>query len=95
MPVEHDSFTPLIMSATGGMGRECHKFYSRLAEMRAEMRKQRHLIITSWIRRKICFSLINSVCMCIRGSRSVFPTSHLNDSLRDDAKTSEATSRIY
>ena len=95
MQVEHGTFTPLIMSATGGPGRESHKFYSRLAEMITEKRKQRNSIIISWIRRKICFSLINSVCMCKRGSRSVFQTSHLNHSLRDDAKMSEATSRIY
>ena len=31
--VEHGSFTPLVMSATGGMIRKCKKFYSRLAGM--------------------------------------------------------------
>ena len=31
--IEHGSFTPLLMSATSGMGRECKKFYSRLAKM--------------------------------------------------------------
>ena len=34
--VENASFTPLVFSANGGMGKECKKFYSRLAEMIAE-----------------------------------------------------------
>ena len=32
LQIEHRSFTPLIMSARGGMGRECKKFYARLTE---------------------------------------------------------------
>ena len=34
--IEHGSFTPIVMSATGGMARECSNFYSRLSEMIAE-----------------------------------------------------------
>ena len=30
MQVEHGTFTPLVMSATGGIGRESSKFYSRV-----------------------------------------------------------------
>ena len=30
LQIEHRSFTPLVMLATGGMGRECKKFYARL-----------------------------------------------------------------
>ena len=33
--VEHSSFTPLVFSATGGMGREATCFYKRLASMLA------------------------------------------------------------
>ena len=33
MQVEHGTFTPLMMSATGGMGRESSKFYSRLSDL--------------------------------------------------------------
>ena len=32
LEVEHGSFTPLVMTALGGMGREGSKFYSRLSE---------------------------------------------------------------
>ena len=30
---ERGRFTPLVMPATGGMGRECKDFYSHLPEM--------------------------------------------------------------
>ena len=33
MQVEHGTFTPLVMSATGGMGRESSKFHSRLSDL--------------------------------------------------------------
>ena len=33
MQVERGTFTPLVMSATGGIGRESSKFYSRLSEL--------------------------------------------------------------
>ena len=93
MQVEHGTFTPLVMSATGGMGRECRKFYARLAEMISEKRKQSYPLIVSWIRRKLCFALLNSVCLCIRGSRTIFH-SNLEESISEDPKVSEITSRI-
>ena len=71
MQVEHGSFTPLVMSAAGGMARECSKFYSRLSEMIDEKRKERYSLIVAWVRRKICFSLITSIGMCLCGSRSI------------------------
>ena len=32
LQVEHGSFIPLVMSSNGGFGRECRRFYSKLAE---------------------------------------------------------------
>jgi len=34
--VEHSSFTPLVFSATGGMGHEANIFYKRLASLLSE-----------------------------------------------------------
>ena len=91
LQVEHGSFTPLVMSATGGMGREGRRFYARLSEMLSE----NYSFTISWLRRKICFALMNSVCMCIRGSRTVFP-SKLENSVSSvvDTMVSEITSRV-
>ena len=50
LQVEHGSFTPLVMSATGGMGRESRKFYARLAEKLSEKRKQNYSLTASWLR---------------------------------------------
>ena len=36
MQIEHGTFTPLVFSATGGMGREASKVFRRVAEAIAE-----------------------------------------------------------
>ena len=89
LQVEHGSFTPLVMSATGGMSRECKKFYSRLAEVISKKRKTNYNLTITWIPRKIAFSLIKSIGICICGSRSVFQNDNLEMSLSRDAYTSE------
>ena len=67
LQVEHGSFTPLIKSSNGGFRRECGQFYSKLAEQIAEKRKQPYSIISSWIKRKVIFSLLRSIGLCLRG----------------------------
>ena len=89
MQIEHGSFTPLVMSATSGVGRECKKFYAHLAEMISYKKGTSYSIIAAWVRRKITFSLIKSIEMFLRGSRSVFYNDALEKSLRGDAYTSE------
>ena len=69
--VEHGSFTPLVFSCFGGMSRECSFFYKRLAEKLAEKRNLSTSETMCFVRTKINFSLINSLVLCIRGSRSV------------------------
>ena len=94
LQVVHGSFTPLVMSATGGMSRECKKFYSRLAEMVCKKRKTNYNVTITWIRRKIAFSLIKSIGICIRGSCLVFQDDNLEMSLGGDAYTSEFKSSM-
>ena len=90
LQIEQGSFTPLVMSANSGMGRECRKFFSRLSEKR----KLRQSIIASCFRRKISFLLMKSILSCIRGSRSIFDTPKIEDSIMRDAEVSEKTSNI-
>ena len=47
MNVEQGCFTPLVFSANGGMGSECKKFYSVLAEMKTLKQKQEYCITMS------------------------------------------------
>ena len=87
LEVEHGSFTPLVMRALGGIGGEASKFYPRLSESIAEKRKERYSVIKNWISRKISFALVNCVCMCVRGSRSIYPLREID--LENDPRTSE------
>ena len=99
LQIEHGTFTPLVFSATGGMGREATKFYQRLAEIISEKNKADYPKTMLWIRRKVCFSLINSLGLCLRGSRSVFPTNdrehELIKSVAADTTISEMRSQIF
>ena len=69
--VEHDSFTPLIFSASGGMGPSTTIAYRRLAALLAEMRGQRYSLVMTWLRCRLSFSLLRSAVTAIRGSRIV------------------------
>ena len=67
--VEHGSFTPVVMSAFGGLGRETSKFVSRLTEKIAEKHDLCTSTVANYIRTKISFELVRSQVMCIRGAR--------------------------
>ena len=75
LEVEHGSLTPLFFSATGGCGREGSKAIRRLASMMSEKRHCLYSETISWLTRKINFSLLKSIHICFRGSRSVSPPS--------------------
>ena len=68
--VEHSTFTPLVMSTTGGMGRAASTFYKRLASMLSEKRDASYSNTLRWIRCRLGFALLRSSIMCIRGARS-------------------------
>ena len=94
LEIEQGSFTPLVFSAMGGMGREAKTLYKRVCENISEKRNKDLAKVTSWVRRKLSFALINSLCMCIRGSRSIDNTStqNLSMSIKNDPRISEASS---
>ena len=53
MQVEQGTFTPLVMPATGGMGRESSKFYSRLSELISKKRESSYNIVATWYDEKL------------------------------------------
>ena len=71
------------------MGRECKKFYAHLAEMISYKKGTSYSVIASWVQRKITFSLLKSIEMCLQRSRSVFYNDALEKSSNGDAYTSE------
>ena len=68
--VEHSTFTPLVLSTTGGMGRAATTFYKRLAAMLSEKRDVPYSKMIGWIRCRMSFSLVRASVMSIRGARS-------------------------
>ena len=67
--VESASFTPLVFSTFGGLGREASIFYSRLANLLAIRHAIQYSQMLSWMRYTISFSLLRSAILAIRGSR--------------------------
>ena len=72
LQIENGTFTPLVFSATGGMGMECAMFFKRLSMMLTEKRNVKQSIVASWIRTKTSFALLRSALLCVRGSRNRF-----------------------
>ena len=68
--VEHGSFTPLVFSASGSMGRSATIFYRRLATQLADKRNEPYPATMGWLRCHLSFSLVRSAILCIRGTRS-------------------------
>lgn len=92
--VEHGSFSPLVFSALGGMARECSVVYKRLTELLAEKRNQNINLVAPWVRRKICFSIIKSINICVRGTRHPWYTDCLVPSMDKDVDVSESTANV-
>jgi len=68
LEVEQESFTSLVFTTTGGMGRDCLRYHSRLAELISIKKGEDHAQTLTWIRGKVSFSISASL---LRGSRSI------------------------
>ena len=71
LQVNYGTLTPLVFSLYGNMGRECDMFYSRLSQLISDKRNLLKSITMNWIRTKVCFALLKSSLLCLRGSRTV------------------------
>ena len=70
LEVEQATFTPLVISTTGGMAAECKRCHSRLAELLATKKGESYATTMSWIRARVSFALLRSALLCLRGSRA-------------------------
>ena len=68
--VEHSTFTPLVLSSTGGMGKAATTFYKRLSSMLSEKRDVPYSTMIGWVRCRLSFALLRASIMSIRGTRS-------------------------
>ena len=69
MEVEQGTFTPLVLTTTGGMAEECKRYHSRLAELLAIKKGEDYASTVSWLRAKVSFAILRSALLCLRGSR--------------------------
>ena len=69
--MDHGIFIPLVFSINGSMARECQKFYSCLAQMISDKRDIPQSISSNWMRTKVCFGLLKSSLICLRGPGTV------------------------
>ena len=70
--VEFTTFSPLVLSLTGGPGREATCVYKRLASMLASKWEQayRYSTTLNWVRCSLSFALLRASIRCLRGARS-------------------------
>ena len=68
--VERACFSPLVFAATGGMGPTATTVFRKLVSMLAEKCSINYSKYLFWLRCRLCFSLLRSAVMCLRGHRS-------------------------
>ena len=69
MNIEQGTFTSLVRSATGRMGRECSMFVKKLGHLNSIKRIEELRVVTYDIRCKISFALLRNCLLWMRGSR--------------------------
>ena len=65
--VEKGTFTPLVFSTFGGMGKEADRFHKRLAQLIAVKRNEEYSHIVNYVRTRLRFCLLKSVLISLRG----------------------------
>ena len=70
--VERGSFTPVVFSSSGGMGKAATVTYRRLASLLSNKWNSSYSVIMGWLRCSLSFFLLRSLLMCLHGFRSNF-----------------------
>ena len=68
--VQKATFTPLVLSASGGMACEATHFYQHLASRLAEKWYEPYSTTMAWLRCRISFTLLRSAIQSLRGAWS-------------------------
>ena len=68
LDIEHGTFTPLVFTTTGGMGKKCLMYHSRLAQLIVIKKGEQYAKTISWIRTRTSFALPKCALVCLRGS---------------------------
>ena len=70
LDIKDGTFTTLMFTTTGGMGKEFLNYHSRLAELIAIKKGEDFAKTISWIRATTIFALLRSALICLSGTRS-------------------------
>ena len=81
--VDCGSFTPMVMSSSGGMGPRMTMALKQLAMRTAEKTNQRLSVTFALLRCRFVFCLLRSALVCLRGSRSLHRPAASYDSPTD------------
>ena len=66
---ERATFSPMVFSTSGGMGRECQRVNQRLAELIANKKGERYSDTIKYIRNRLRFALLRATVTALRGCR--------------------------
>ena len=74
--IEHRIFTPIVLTPTGGINKDCKIYHSRVAELIANKKEEQYHTTIAWKRAKIKFaSPYSAICRsslaCSLGSRTL------------------------
>ena len=94
LKVEHGTFTPLIFTSTGGMGKECLGPRPQPPRRVVSCQERRTIYESdtiTWIRARTSFALLSSALVCLKGSRARNYTLDLNNIEFDVANSQSLT----
>ena len=84
LDVEQGHFTPLVFGTNGGIGEEGNRFLKRLSELLSIRQNETYANVMTWLRTKLSFEILKSVHVSIRGSRTPYKRSNMNNEAIDD-----------
>ena len=67
--VEKGSFTPIVVSTFGGMGKEAEAYHKRLAQLISNKRNETYSHVVNYVRTRLRFCLLKTVLTSVRGVR--------------------------
>ena len=69
MSIEKGTFTPLVLTTTGGMSNECTALFRRVAGLMARKSKDKYADVLRHIRVRTRVALLKSTLIALRGFR--------------------------
>ena len=79
MQVEKASgFIPVVLSTSGGLGREADSLIRRIADKIALKRREKYSDVVAFIRRRVRFDLLKTCVISLRGYRKASTNTNIN-----------------